>query len=418
MNLGKTFPFILLALSCSSNKPISLLKPRPRHTAISYDQIYRCRIDNKKEIFLGNSEHYSYFQEMINRLKKDNINLSGSEKFVLWGLSQSLLRPDQLSPDSHSLIVINYKKTTNFFASYSKNQRDYRFGFYSSLDFLLKRYKSPRNLSKLVELFDKYYPLYITAGKDLANFLLAEKENLEKTRKSYPIYFRGEDLLLSNEYYRRPTLKKRLLKYISMQKNKAKVKSLKLKQSDESRLKCNFDINPYLSGKLTNQVIHENSYYIGYQRGDFTILLGAQTKINWKRKSLKNTFPNASSLNSSPVCFFQGLNSQFILSSHKGKDPAQTLSHFYRYGIENLTEIKQVYRLTNFARHLILKNPTRILYESQRGAQGQLKKLNSLNIPIYHAKQIGEITGLIQIENQRSNFLLDDRSSIRENCRQ
>lgn len=406
----------MLLVACTLNQKVSLLKPRPKHTPVSFDQIYRCSLSKKKEIYIGNTEHYSYFQEMINRLKKDNINLSNIEKFTLWALSQSLLKPNYFSPDAHTILITNYKKTTHLFHSQRLGKKEKQFGFYETLKFLLKRYKSQRTLKSLIKIFDEHYPYYITAGKDLSEFLVSNKEKLEENRDSFPLYFRGEDLLLSNESYRRPFLAKAFTQYEKLPLPRSTVKDLKLLPSGTKNLNCNIDIKPYLSGSIAKKIQSADSYYIGYSIGSFHILLSAQTSIDWKKEIAKNNFFNSNDKNTSPLCVYKTNNLQIVLSSHNGKDPAQTLSHFFRYGIEELETRDKIYNLTNFARHLILRNPTRILYESQRGTPEQLENLNSLNIPIYHSKSIGQVTGLLQSSNNSADFLLDDRSSIRENC--
>lgn len=420
MKLGNIFPFILLLVcSCSTSQRVSLMKPRPHHIPSDFETTYQCLTKKRKEVFLGDSEHFSYFKEMINRLKNNNIKLRPVEKIVLWGFSQALLRPNQVSLDSHNIIVINYKNRMNFFSTKGKNPDSFQFGFFETMRFLLKKHNSQYSLKEIINLFDENYPSLITTGKNLSDFLLSSKEDLQQNKKDYSIYFRGEDLLLENEIYRRPRISNIYNRFQLNQKSYSNVLPLILQKNKQDRWKCNFDFDRYESGKLDHEIKENSSYYFGFRNSYFSILVGSQTKISWNsQKRMRNILPNAIQSSEAPICIYSGAKSKLVLASLKGKDPEQTLSHLNSYKIESLDDLEQVYRLTNFARHLILKNPTRILYESQRGTEDQLEKLNSLNIPIYHAKSIGEISGILQVGQGQVNFLLDDRSTIRENCTQ
>ena len=53
----------------------------------------------------------------------------------------------------------------------------------------------------------------------------------------------------------------------------------------------------------------------------------------------------------------------------------------------------------NFSRHLVLKNPIRLIYEANRGTTVQLDKLLKFDIPIYYSTKLGNVFGVVKDKN-------------------
>jgi hypothetical protein len=97
------------------------------------------------------------------------------------------------------------------------------------------------------------------------------------------------------------------------------------------------------------------------------------------------------------------------------RDPGQHLYHLLKYIKYRKMNISELDRLIKYPRHLFLTSPIRLLLESTRSSEKQLEDLLKLNIPIYHAPELGKIW--IHLNSSKSfGFILDERRKDHISC--
>lgn len=114
-------------------------------------------------------------------------------------------------------------------------------------------------------------------------------------------------------------------------------------------------------------------------------------------------------------CFLSGENIQISIVSTFGRDPAQHLFHIMNYDVLESESLHEVREYINFPRHLFLQNPSRLLYESEKGSPEQLASFLTLDFPLYHKQQLGLVFGHAKL-NQKTSFILDHRGNGALNC--
>ena len=104
-----------------------------------------------------------------------------------------------------------------------------------------------------------------------------------------------------------------------------------------------------------------------------------------------------------------------ILASSNSRDPGQHLYHLIEYGLQEMNEIQKLDGLLKFSRHLFLKNPIRLILESERSSANQLTELLKLNMPIYNSEKLGKIWGYLKVK-KKQHFIIDNRRSGEISC--
>ena len=70
-----------------------------------------------------------------------------------------------------------------------------------------------------------------------------------------------------------------------------------------------------------------------------------------------------------------------------------------------------------FTRHLFLKNPDRLLFESLKARPEQLSFYYTMNIPLYHMDKIGNALLFGQFPKRKeATFILDERATGEMRC--
>lgn len=396
----------------------NFLKPRVQNEIMEVSQLYTCQNQNSREKYLSENQlTVESFEELINNLHNRNVKLSSADRFVLWTLAQVYYRPDQASPSAHVTAIIKKKNSVKILETQSSEDSDEisQAPLFVFLDSFLVQEKSKFSLRELITLFDRYFTLQIKVEEQLSEFLAQYKSILKEKKEKFSKYFRGTEIISTNEQLTRSNL---LPSYLSTRRhNKTTLQQTDLKNIKEPTY-CNFQIQNYNKGQhyIESQMIE--SYTFGIKNKDFIILVNTHIKGHFKKTWSEDNllFFNTLKANPTPYCQFFKNNNSFFLISTKGKDPAQIISNLYQYEITKTTSLKQLHQILGFSRHMVLINPLRIIYESKRGNDAQLDKLNSFRIPIYHAKSIGNVQGLFQFSEREPYFILDDRSDIRVHC--
>lgn len=356
-----------------------------------------------------NQKIFKSFLEANNKKK-----LSYADKVVLWSLVQMNIRPDLSSPTSKMQFFIKINKKTQFYHVYSKDS-DNSYPYLHALELILQKYRGHYSLMQLATLIDNKYPNQFYMTSNFAKFLNKNKENLNMSSQLKRIYIRGDETLKKNERIKKQKLSSLISKYL---KNKNRNKYIvsnylfSYKRNNLIKAECNYDMGLYSSSiyLIHNKVIQSNSFGLRIGVNNF---MADSTQSFEKPILIKNTiyFKGLSQSRSSAMCKFSlplNNNWDLWLLSSQSRDPGQHLFHLIEYGIQDMKRIGQIDNLLRFSRHLFLKNPIRLILESQRSNPVQLNELLKLNMPIYNAEKLARIWGHLNSKLDRS-FIIDQR---------
>jgi hypothetical protein len=157
-------------------------------------------------------------------------------------------------------------------------------------------------------------------------------------------------------------------------------------------------------------------------RENSNLFLSATTQSLKKLISLKNSiyFKSDKTRESAAMCSFKSqLNKDksILLASSDSRDPGQHLYHLIEYGLHEINDIQKLDGLLKFSRHLFLKNPVRLILESERSSDSQLEQLLKLNMPIYNSQKLGKVWGYLRVK-RKQNFIIDNRRNGDLSCNQ
>jgi len=301
-----------------------------------------------------------------------------------WMLIQMNYRPDLTSENSQFLATIIKGSKTYVFDSYTNNHNYLNFIAYFNL-----RFNGSHSLGQIAKIINKDHPKNFRISGDFSQYL---KKNLKFIKKSKILsahFLRGSEYLRENE-----RLKPLNFSHITKRAKDLKFKQTKLKKSGE--LYCNTS-----QFKTIRSSSLSNSFSI--KIGNFIVMMSTSQinqfspGPNFFLKTSMSKFPKT-------LCYFNNKISAWLISD-QGRSPYQHLNHLAQFNIHQSMDKKELEEYLNFSRHLILKNPIRLIYESNRGSRDQLDKLLKFDIPIYYSGNLGNIFG---VAKDRHSYLLKD----------
>lgn len=365
---------------------------------------------------VGTSENS---QKVYNEMTKGMKDLDFIDHFALWNLFQLSIRPDQSSATSRLQVLIRHQKKTQYYDFFS-DQTDGQYPYLYGIEWVLKRYGKNKKLEDYGKLLTRSLAGEIKINKELESFLVKNSVAIKADPNLAPYYFRGNDILKENETAPTIDYQKLFKIYRSAQKTQKITVNMSLTSfvtEKGSTGSCNYDFNLYDNSifLIDKAIPIANLYGLSSERSAF--LATSSQKLD-KIDSLKGLplFKGESRVRSSAVCMIENNNNLIWAFSNQSRDPGQHLFHLVRYGLPSSTSSADVDRLIKHSRHLFLSDPVRLIIESGRSSEEQIKNLLKLNLPIYNSEKIGNIWAYTQFANE-NHFIIDDRNPGAFLCR-
>lgn len=415
----------MLFCSCSSlsQKLQNLLETKNGQTAVETKKITSyCENKNNTQSLLEDPQFST-------SAPFKNSQLSFIEKSVLLSLIEMERRPDITSPYSRLQVVTKINGEFQYYDFRPKNlDDDTKISFLYGLDFLLKQNHSPNSLLSLVNFIERSWPAHYLVSSDFETFLSQNKSDIQKNSELSKQYLKGDEILTRFESFTRSSIQKSIISfqkknlfdsahYIDSKNNLSYSSAGK----DNNITRCNFDINK--DSFTPDDVFFEseyssNSFAFSDNDNFFMAITSSHSKkpIELKDEFFLKARPAATPL---PICHLQNpsLNFELVIASTTGRNPSQHIKHLIDYDLINSFNFETLGHTLNFARHLFLTNPDRILYESKKGRKEQLNFFLQMNFPIYHVDQLGEIVAMANYKRNKHNSIMrDDRSNKQLIC--
>ena len=173
---------------------------------------------------------------------------------------------------------------------------------------------------------------------------------------------------------------------------------------------CNYDFNLYANSIFLIDKTLPVSNIFGVSRGKDAFLSSSSQNFTEARPLFGEPLLKGSSkVRSSAICSIKNKDTKIWTISNESRDPGQHLFHLIRYGLPQASSVAEVDRLFKHSRHLFLADPIRLIIESNRSDKNQIQNLLKLNVPIYHAENLGNIWGYVETKNE-SRFIKDERN--------
>lgn len=367
--------------------------------------------DNPQIQIIGTSKssQLSYLKFSEKLKKTDAI-----DHFILWSLIQLSLRPDQSSPSARLQTLINHKGSVHYFDFFSE-QDDEQYPYLYGLDWLIKKFKKTSSLETYVAIIESQFTDSLKVSPDLEKFLVKNQEMIKENPVFSPLYFRGNEVLKTNESIPPVDLKFAISQFRKAYKKQNIIINTTLHQFSTTKGyvgECNYDFNLYSNSIFLIDKMLPISNIFGLSLGTDSFM-SSSSQIFSKAESLFNgpLFKGSSKVRSAAICSIANKANKIWTISNESRDPGQHLFHLIKYGLPLSSNVSELDKLLKHSRHLFLSDPIRLVIESNRSDQEQIQNLLKLNIPIYHAEKLGNIWAYIQDDKLNSRFIIDERNS-------
>lgn len=377
--------------SCSAlmeHRPLSYERIPLRDTGpINY-----CRAHQSPRMILSTNEKAPLlFEQTLKNILTKN-RLSPIEQSVLWALFQLNIRPDSSTPQAYLQVMIKSKDDVNYWSfaqdqPLEKESRSYLFG----LQELLNHYKSKMNILDLGILLEQNLPRQIPIGKEFAQFLTRHQEKLIESPVFQKSFFKAQMPLTQDETLPRLPYQKLITRQLKkLDKSHYRVQNHLFTKKDESRIRCNFDLNIYSNDifLIEKEPLDLNNSFAFSTGEDFSFIAVSSQKVLFE--PFENSFLVQGTTQVRPASFCHFEKKLLLMSDH-GRDPGQILYTYFQEGIQRATKMSELDSFMRSARKMRLYHPDRILFESQRADQATLETLNSQDLPVYHAANFGHV---------------------------
>lgn len=418
--------FLLISLfSCTTiikNMEGKSVPLKPMSNRIGY-----CEKPTSKTILLGRDKSgvkvFNKFLKQVSKVKK----LSRIEQMIAWSLFQMNQRPDLASPSAKFQILIKNKKGIQFWDfKDSSLERDFprsapSMSFLYGLETVLKTYSSSRSLKEIAFLLDSYLPLKIPISSDFAEFLSTNRSKLLSQKVFSKEFFKAGEQLHYGESITRLSYTKIIRGYYHF-KNRASNEITTSNQlysyplpSSKDEVLCNVDIKKYEGNvyqiNSDNRERH-HPYAMHFPDGQFFLAITSISGRNFRPMLGSYLMDTSQDQVSVPLCYKQTEKGTHAYLSFKGRDPGQHLYNLFQYNIHKSESVAELDQYLKFPRHLILKDPLRLLFESSRGTDKDLNNFLKKDIPVYHSQGLGEVW----VYSPDSGFVIDDRGKAHLSC--
>lgn len=378
-----------------------------------------CPADEKIQLANSTLENQIAFKRFIDRISK-SVSLSFHDQVALWSLVQMNLRPDQVSPSSKLQVFLKTGSSYKYYHFYSKNSES--FPYIAGIERILKIGKSTNSIYKLADYVDRLFPEVFVVGKNFETFLDENKIAISKNKTLKSHYMRADETLKENEKIPKYNLKSIISDYKKNKRYKDLEVSTSLfsyvNQTSTLTAHCNYDMRLYSNSVylIHNQFIKSQIFGMKTSRGSFLASSGQRLE---GVRPIGNSifFKGVSQTRSAAFCAFEYPKSAktLWLASTDSRDPGQHIYHLIEYGLDEVNSKASLSALLEFSRHLFLEDPTRLVFESNRSSKEQLDRLLKLNLPVYNARNLGNMWGYYS-NGKENSFVIDDRGDGTLQC--
>ena len=347
------------------------------------------------------SEFKSIQEQLPQKMKLSDIGL-------LYTIYQSLIRPDSSNWNGRFQFLIKQNGKFSYFDFHSTD-----LNFPKAVQTLHQSKISTYRLKELMGLVKKYFPKKLTVHEDFSEFLSVLNSKLSEEQKKK--YYRLGKPLQKGE-----TFLYKLALHIKTPKSSYSEPPLFERTSEEmkpNKASCNFDISLYDSGifLIRDQEINENVFALTSDNGDYFIAATSSGPVTKVISPLYLSQIETPQFNI-PFCRYSDSQKEQVFLAFGQRDSGQILDHLFDYGIHKSKSIYEASEYINYARHIFLTNPSRLLYESQRGSQEEMNSFLSLDFPVYHVKNLGRVYSFLTYKGKPPLFLRDIRAEAAQSC--
>lgn len=376
-----------------------------------------CTENNNFELLSESGANQERFQQFLKEYGV-KFQLSFIDKAVIWSLIQMNIRPEQSSPTAKLSIIISDGRNEQYYSFFSGSEDAWP--MITGLSQLLKIYHSKHSLKELASILDRYYPDQFFVTKQLEEFLLKYRQQISADAELKAIYMRADDTLRENERLPKQNFTRMVSNGLNPdEKFRTETKLIPFQHSSKARAECNFDLSLYKDNVflISPEIIRSNVFGLKEARRSFLATTGQKFK---KLQVLEGSFffKGLSSSRTATICIVKNKNQpdqSLWLTSTYSRDPGQHLYHLFEYGVGDVSSAIELDKLIRFSRHLFLKNPLRLIYESDRSMRSQTQELLKLKIPIYSANRLGQIWANFNDEGH-VGFITDERTKSALTC--
>lgn len=375
--------------------------------------------ENKKSNFELFGPYQKNQRNFIDFLKRSKETFLPVERFTLWAILHTELRPDKVSIRSQ-VRLFEYQQKTLTFREFKTEETP----FTNALSNLLERYHSKWSVSKLTEYLQKNYNFPLLVDDELEAFLEKNKDLLWSKKDLRDLLFKDNQIIKAGESL--PVFKG---KSIGVDKKNTLSDSREI-LSEKSSYFCDFD--PAFYKDQPHKVIPvpekaETPLVLGLIQGDqnFTITIDQNFEIKEKETLFVEPYfklPIGSPTRAPSFCSFNFEKGHALFISYKERDPGQLLTDVMAQMNKKFNSKKEVTQILSSFRQMVLHHPTRIILEADADRLSQ-KKDNELDslfkgaYPVYQSKALGQIdTILMGMPNAQNGFIKDKRSQYNISC--
>ncbi len=414
------FTLLLACTSCSLllkqayDEDKNRIKLLPQETPLLY-------CDNKRnsiELFGPAQKNQRNF---INFIKKGKEAFTPSERFTLWVLLHTELRPDKVSIYSQARLFEYQQKALTY-----REYKTEKTPLLNTLGDLLSRNNSKWTISKLTSYLEKNYNFPLLVDEGLESFLEKNKDLLWSKKELRDPLFKDNQILKAGESL--PAFKANL--FISEKKNV--LPDVKEVLSERGPYFCDFD--PSLYKNQPHKVISipektETPLTLGLSQGERSFFIAIDQNFEIKETEALYTDPYFKLPLGLPkrlasFCAFNLEKGNLLFAAYNERDPGQLLTNLIRQISPKISTKDEVAQILSTHRRLVLHHPTRIILEADaerlsKKRDHELETLLKGNYPIYQSKSLGQIDALlIGTQTKQNGFIKDKRSQYSISCQE
>lgn len=357
---------IIIFSSCSylvksiKDKPINLKNNKP--------QI--CHL-KKQHLFIGgNSQIIKAFDDI------EQFNLSREEIIYAWALANSKLMPDLINPKSFGGVFL-----------IERNQTEIKFHSFNNLF-------NKINKSKISNLLNQIVPKKLKTGGYLSRRLRQFKSQFPD--KDLPKkYLVAKQVVSESELINRgPYTNLNIF-------NHHNVLPEKFKSSNEMFQCLGFGKEGEVNETAILAIVHNDWHAI----------------MTFSGKLTSNFLEPEFSKPTLSLCQATSPSYQNTYISYTDLHHESLMNNLTQLGIYNISNIEDLIYYINYPRFILYNEAKYIHLESLRADETLESYLNTLNIPIYHKNNIGEIHSIYHFQqNKQAGFLIDSREPVQLKC--
>lgn len=417
---------ILLGASCTSlidklTVDKTPLKPLEQKASFCSEEVTKLSILGRDK---GGVELFEKFLKSL----PANRALNKTEKIVVWSLIQMNLRPDLATPSARFQILLNSGTGIQYWDFLDATlERDFPrlappMTFLYGLETILKTYSPRSSMKSLAYLLDSYLSVKIPISSELAFFIGKNKERLLENKVFTNSYFKAKEQLRFGETLTKLPFTKIISYYYKFKKqasSEIKVSNelfeVDMNSQTQGKTYCNVDLNKYTKNDFDiTEDDRDRHHPFGLRFDKESFFLGITSISSSNFKPLFSTYLIDSSQDKTiaPLCYREAKDGVSAYLSFKGRDPGQYLYNLFQFNIQATSEAMELDQFLEHPRHLVLKKPIRVLYESDRGDEANLNIFLKKDIPVYHSSSLGEVW----LYSPRNGFILDKRGKAHLSC--